>query len=171
MKRGNLDILRLGLGPGVLQSRASSSIIVGIVARAANGDSGNQTTTNGLVQRSPSGRSWPAVITRHAAARRAAAFTRWRGNGRGGQSRNGYQPGLHSGVEEWWKVKDWSWLADQKWEEYLPIASLNPRQGGKRSRCSRFYGMLDGHQAPRPGLEEGLTTDRRFSPERLAWTK
>lgn len=158
-----MNILRLRLRPGVLQGRASRRIVVGIVARATNGDGSDQTTTNGAVQRSPSWRRWPAVITGQAAALTGGArLERRRGNGRCGQRRNGYQPGLHSGVIMWWKVKRWRRLADQKWEVRVPIASLNRRQGGNQSRCSRFYGMSDGHQAPRSGLERSHHRSEMF---------
>jgi hypothetical protein len=126
-----LDILRLRLRPGVLQSRASSSIVVGIVADAANGDGSHQTTTNSAVQRRPGMCSRPAAISRQAAALALGRATGGghRGDGRGGQSRNGYQPGLHGGVEV--ESKRLEMACTTKGEVRLPIASLNRSSGGE----------------------------------------
>lgn len=103
-KKKKMDILRLRLIPGTLQSRASSRIVVGVVARAANGHSGHQTTIDSPVERRPGLRSWPASIPRQAATRLAGAtLALGRCNGRRGQSGNGNQPGLHGGVK--WQVE------------------------------------------------------------------
>ena len=108
--KGDHHILRLGVSPVVLQSLASSGIVGGIVARAADGDGLDETSTELGVEVGPGRGCRPAEVARKTAAagcvsgrRMVRWMVRWRRrcHGRRDQGRKGNHRSLHDGRVRW----------------------------------------------------------------------
>lgn len=137
-KRSEVDvmyyILRLWMRPVRPQCRTSGGIVRRSMAGRANGHSRDQTTTDGVVERGPSGRGGPAAVT----GETVTAISRERG---GGESHHRCQPGLH-GERQQPRGKRKKKRYNREWRRLCLTGSLF------KGRMKHIPG-LDGKQASR----------------------